>query len=71
MYIYWHALRIICQLNIVIECKSSLLDKLMTVYTIITENICTFRERASLKSNAYDEIYSGNSLNVCIYLTTA
>ena len=29
------------------------------------------REEATLKSNAYNKIYSGNSLNVCIYLMMA
>ena len=39
----------------------------MTVYLIIW----TYREGNTWKRNAYNDIYSGNSLSVPIYLTTA
>ena len=43
-------------------------DRLSLIHIICGR---TGKDRATWKRNAYDEIYSGNSLNVCMCLTTA
>ena len=49
--------------------KSSWVNEWTTVHS--HRIVWTDRERATLKRNDYSEIYSGNTLNLCIYLTTA
>ena len=53
----------------ILQC-ADLLDFRLTVYPLC-ELMWTYREGATWKRNAYNDIYSGNSLNVCICLRTA
>ena len=42
----------------------------MTVYSYLHGHVSVHREGANLKRNAYNKISTGNSLIVCICLTT-
>ena len=70
LIIYTYMIQHICYLR-TMHINDGIRHEWMTVYPYSHNVNVHYREWATWKCNAYNEIYSGNSLNVSICLTTA